>query len=117
MTSYAIQFCYLPNSIVQNIDMKDCKRSEFQIKTLYDISQRDDFAYFVTMQDVGRTVIVAPEFTCAFHVMWYDKAGNYHSAKIGRRKILEDYSGLSKQPAATLNSQVYYSRCRCWNPA
>lgn len=87
---YVIPFCYLPDSKSQTIDMADSAvlRSEFQIQTIYNISQRDDFAYFVIC-GLTDPVILATEFKSPIHVMWYDKEGYAHAMYIGVRRMLQ----------------------------
>lgn len=111
--SYTIPFCYLPNSKTQTFTPETCKRSDFQIQQLLQVSQREDFAYFVVC-GISNPVIVAEEFECAFNIMWYDKFNNMHYARLGMRKMLgtTDWNVIkATTPPVGLDAIVYKSHC------
>lgn len=110
MSIISIPHCFLPNSKVQEIDMNTCLRSEFQINELKQISEREDFAYFVVTQDVGRECIIFPEFKGPYIIMWYSKEGTCHYLTIGVYKILNQ--GFIKGEPDALTHVVYTSRCK-----
>ncbi len=104
-----VPFCRLSNTIHQVFDMATCKRSEFQVNRLKEISERPDFAYFAIMQDVDGDFIVHPAYACPFFNTWYDVNGDFHAERIGRRAVLfsKDYKGNGDLP---ITHPVYQSR-------
>jgi len=113
-----VPYCHLPNSEVQTFDMSTCKRSLFQIQTLQDIANRDDFAHFVAVQDTTGSFIMWPEFKGPANVMWYDKSGSLHLFRIGANRILRTlessitpntkYDDRSQNIMAVLNMKDHY---------
>ncbi|MGZ8924857.1 MAG: hypothetical protein ACXW2E_03130 [Nitrososphaeraceae archaeon] len=74
----------------QLIDMKSCKRTQFQIDTLLEISKKEEFNQFVVCEDTNQLWIVFPEFEGPFVCLWYDTSNTLHVTKIGKTKILND---------------------------
>jgi len=110
-----VPFCYLPNSKVQEFDMATCKRSEFQVNALLEVSQRDDFAYFVIMQDVGREIIMAPEYDDTCFIMWYDKEGRMYAGSLGKDDFLSGFGDSWRLVSesgvpVSINDTVYLCR-------
>jgi hypothetical protein len=105
-----VPICYLPNSKAQVFDMDTCKRSAFQVNTLLQISQREDFAYFVVCLDGGANSIMFPEFKGPALVIWYDKDGSMHSISLGVKRILRTIDSPQGTPVP-LDHVVYTSRC------
>jgi len=88
MNNISIPFCHLPNSRVQVFN-ENCKRTEFQIKTLKEISNRDSFDHFVLMyNNIGYPLIVEPNYKSKFFQLWYEKDGTFHGLFIGQKKLL-----------------------------
>ena len=109
-----VPFCFLPNSKKQVFDMDTCKRSEFQIHYLYNVSRQSDFAYFVIMHDVGRELIIAPEHKNSVNVMWYTKDGHCYSVLLGRKVVLQSFDKKldDGDTPVPLDDIVYTSRCQ-----
>ena len=112
MSQISIPHCYLPNSLVQVFDTETSFRSEFQINTLKQISEREDFAYFVTVQHGGTTNVVVNEedCSCPFVNMWYATNGDMHCTRIGMKRILTREHIITGNDAVSLDSPVYASR-------
>ena len=87
-----IPLCSASTSMTQVFDTNTCLRTNFQINTLKEISERPEFMQFVTMEHNGIQIIVAPEFKCKFMVTWYDNNTRMHFASVGQRRIL--HSGI-----------------------
>lgn len=63
-----------PDTESQTFNSKTCKRSLFQIQTLFEISQRPDFDYFIVCQDHrDHCEIVSENYSCHFWVHFYLK--------------------------------------------
>lgn len=109
-----VPFCYLPNSKSQTFDMETCRRSEFQIQKLLEISQRPTFAYFVTQGFIGgiegKKNLIYPEYPDPFLMSWYNRDGSSEAMKIGRVGILWENITHEGKPLP-LDHVVYTSRC------
>jgi hypothetical protein len=109
-----VPFCYLPNSKAQVFDLDTSYRSKFQAETLLKISQRDDFAYFVTLQHEGKSWLFydqEPQCSGPCHISWYSKDGAIHSAYVGRKRIIRAYDSKPEYAPVPLDHTVYTSRC------
>ncbi|MCK5015568.1 MAG: hypothetical protein KAS32_00695 [Candidatus Peribacteraceae bacterium] len=114
----SVPFCFLPNSEAQEFDTDTSYRSEFQINELKKVSERDDFAYFVTLAHKdGHWVVYDQEKSCQcpFVIMWYDKTGQTWVGRIGRKRMLRDWhivkSTVEPVPVE-LDDVVYQVRCK-----
>lgn len=106
-----IPFCFMPNSLYQEVDLATCRRSLFQVKFVADVAALSDFAYFVIMQHDQGEIIFAPEFKCPFLLHWYTKDGVAHMVRLGKRRVLRTFKPEAYGPVP-LNHVVYTSRCR-----
>jgi hypothetical protein len=109
----AVPHCYLPNSKVQLFFHGESRCTEFQISRVKEISQQEDFAYFVTCQAGGVSWVIPDDEDCIpgpYSLMWYDKKGAAHCEKIGQLRTL---SARSFFPSfiAPLDGAVYKHRC------
>ena len=118
--SITVPFCYLPNSLSQTFDLSTSTRTEFQANTLLEISQRKDFAYFITCQHERKLWLMVdnhPSCKGPCYIAWYDKAGQMHTMKVGAKKILApEYVTTSKASIVELDSPVYKSRTNATYP-
>ena len=112
LSPVTVPFCCLPGSLTQTFEPATCLRSAFQVAFLARVAAKPDFAYFVTMLDVGGQVIMAPEYHAPISVMWYTIDGQCHAAYVGVNRLLHEVHpvGPGRDPVP-LDHPVYQSRC------
>jgi hypothetical protein len=106
----SVPFCRFPGSLSQSFDPATCLRSDFQVRFLVEVASRPDFDYFVTTMDRGDQFIVAPEFRCAFSLMWYTTGGQCFAARVGIDRVVREWAVGKPGTPAPLDSPVYRTR-------
>ena len=112
MSLVKIPFCHLPNTLFQTVNTETMLRTKFQIDELVAVAARPDFAYFVTTVSEEGTVVIHEELRVPRLVMWYDKSGRCHAARLGANKVLDGGWRLVGNNATPtpLDSPVYATR-------
>jgi hypothetical protein len=92
-----VPFNNTPNSPSQTFNSNTCKRSQFQVQTLLEISQHPQFAFFVTQaMRNNQAIIVAPNYSCHFEVHFFLTSGESHMLTINRESFTEIYATPGK---------------------
>lgn len=94
-----VSFGKQPNSGSQTFNSKTCKRSLFQIQTLFEISQRPDFESFVVCVDhKDHCEIVSENYSCHFWVHFFLANNRQVMLDISRNSFVEIYRQADEIP-------------------
>lgn len=107
---YTIRHCFLDDSLVQTIDTDsgEVRRTDHQLMALVEISERDDFAYFITSGG-DAPVVIYPEYHGVYTVSWCSKDGT-HSTVTLHPTNPHRYTVNGKHRPADILSPVYAAR-------
>ena len=108
-----VRFCKLPDSLYQTFDPATCRRTEFQVNRLKEISELPDFDRFILVHGVTSDFqmidakIIGVDHELRFWVSWFDTAGLQRSEHLGLDR-LEQASGPSQTAVLPDNALVYW---------
>jgi hypothetical protein len=87
-----VPFNNKPDSGSQTFDSKTCKRSKFQIQTLFEISQRPDFeSFYVCVDHKDNESLVSENYSCHFWAHFILKNNHHVMLDISRNSFVEIY--------------------------
>ena len=105
-----VPLCRLTETKHQQFNLDTCKKTSFQINTIKEISDRENFDFFVIN---NKDEIMPPDYKGPVYVWWYTKDNNLNVIRIGSKKILIDEVRSEKiNNNLELTHEVYVCRCK-----